>query len=211
MRCKTLSSCNMYEDAFPFEKQIRRRAADFDLLLCWQLSHVWLKLLVLKDAEFGCGKSAVLSGRVCVGHKHLGIFPCSTSAPMFCSSEACRLLTYDSAALHSACMCLTGSVALRKEVKSGRLCFCVSGCVHVCVFVCVPAHMAAFLWASSHVHACVCLCVCACVDKDLEAGLCLPGSHSLSTATFNDLHMGPATSGYSNIPVYSNMREDYFS
>lgn len=27
-------------------------SADFDLLLCWQLRNVWLKLLVLKDADF---------------------------------------------------------------------------------------------------------------------------------------------------------------
>lgn len=53
--------------------------------------------------------------------------------------------------------------------------------------------------------------VCSCVDKDLETGLSVPGSQSPSIATVNDLHMGPAGAGYSNIPVYSNVRADCFS
>lgn len=49
-----------------------------------------------------------------------------------------------------------------------------------------------------------------CADKDLGTRLSIPGSWSLSI-NVNDLHMGPANTGYSNIAVYSNMGVDYFS
>lgn len=80
----------------------------------------------------------------------------------------------------------------KNEVKSGR-----GVCVRVCV--CARAHMTAFLWDF----------VCLCADKDLETGLSVPGSPSIITV--NGLHMGPASTGYSNIPVYSNVRVEYFS
>lgn len=69
------------------------------------------------------------------------------------------------------------------------ICTCTHGCISVSLF--------AF--------------VCSCVDKDLETGLSIPGSQHPSVVTFNDPHMGPASAGYSNVPVYSNTREDYFS
>lgn len=79
-------------------------------------------------------------------------------------------------------------------------------CVHVfvCARVCVPAHLAAF-------HSCQPVCICVFVNKDLEPALSIPGRQSLSIVTFNDLHMGPASAGYINIPVYSNVRVDRFS
>lgn len=48
--------------------------------------------------------------------------------------------------------------------------------------------------------------MCSFVDRDLETNL----SESLHHH-FNDLDMGPANAGYSNIPAYSNVRVDYFS
>lgn len=65
----------------------------------------------------------------------------------------------------------------------------------MCSCVCVPAHMSLF--------------VCLCADIDLETGLTIPGSPPIITV--NGLHMEPANTCYSNIPVYSNARADYFS
>lgn len=48
-------------------------------------------------------------------------------------------------------------------------------------------------------------------EEDLETSLSIPGSQSPSIVTFNDLHMGLANAGYSNIPAYSNVRAEYFS
>lgn len=48
--------------------------------------------------------------------------------------------------------------------------------------------------------------MCSFVDRDLETDL----SESLHHH-FNDVDMGPANAGYSNIPAYSNVRADYFS
>lgn len=85
---------------------------------------------------------------------------------------------------------------LRKKVSCGLE---VQEAVCVCLWTCVPAHMAE-CW-----HVCL-----LCADKDLGTRLSIPGSWSLSI-NVNDLHMGPANTGYSNIAVYSNMGVDYFS
>lgn len=72
---------------------------------------------------------------------------------------------------------------------------------------------------------CVCACVCVCpcklhivsvsllefVSEDLGPCPSIPGSQGLSIITFNDLHMGPFTAGYSNTPAYSNARASGFS
>ncbi len=79
----------------------------------------------------------------------------------------------------------------------------------MCMCVCVHVYVYLHTWL--HFSEPVCICVCSFVDKDLETGLSIPGSQSPSIITFNDLHMGPANAGYSNIPAYSNVRADYFS
>lgn len=77
-------------------------------------------------------------------------------------------------------------------------------CVHARMYARAPAPVTVF-------SVCVCVCLYLCADKDSETGLSIPGSQSPSIITVNGLHMEPANSGYSNIPVYSNVRADYFS
>jgi len=72
-----------------------------------------------------------------------------------------------------------------------------------------------FMSSCTRTHGCVSVSLfafmCSWADKDLESALSVPGSQAPSILAVNGLHMDTANTGYGNIPVYSNMRADYFS
>ena len=65
---------------------------------------------------------------------------------MCCTSAACNLVSYVSAACMYMCVCT---------------CVCVCVCVHVCVCVCVCVHVCVCMCVC--VHVCVCMYMCTCV------------------------------------------------